>query len=193
MLRIRLMLDFLHDSRYTIFVGIMGFVYCKVLLRISRHYVLKRVDKKRMAEEGLVAIHERDVLASLDSSFIVKLSAFREDARDAFLLLEACAGGDLHDAFRHVRWWGDADASRFYLANVVEGLRHMHSRRCIWRDAKLDNVCLDASGFGKLIDMGCARMMDVICSRTLTTTPSRLSAIGASAGLASSAAAPDAV
>ena len=26
------------------------------------------------------------------------------------------------------------------------------------RDAKLDSVCLDAAGFGKLIDMGCAKM-----------------------------------
>ena len=46
---------------------------------------------------------------------------------------------------------------RFYAANVVEALAHVHSRGYAHRDLKPENLMIDAQGYIRIVDMGMAR------------------------------------
>ncbi|CAN0462119.1 unnamed protein product, partial [Ascophyllum nodosum] len=46
---------------------------------------------------------------------------------------------------------------RFYAANVVEALTHLHSRGYAHRDLKPENLMIDAQGYIRVVDMGMAR------------------------------------
>merc|ERR1719356_1856551 len=49
------------------------------------------------------------------------------------------------------------DLAKFYIGCVTMGLSHMHLKRVIYRDLKLENCLLDCSGYLKLTDMGIAK------------------------------------
>lgn len=38
------------------------------------------------------------------------------------------------------------DRSRFYIAEVILGLEHLHSKRIVYRDLKPENILLDDQG-----------------------------------------------
>jgi hypothetical protein len=46
---------------------------------------------------------------------------------------------------------------KFYSANIVEGLGHIHSKGIAYRDLKPENVMVDADGYLKIIDFGFAK------------------------------------
>jgi serine/threonine protein kinase len=48
--------------------------------------------------------------------------------------------------------------ARFYAAQVILGLEHVHSKNVIYRDMKLENVLLDHQGHCRLSDLGLAAM-----------------------------------
>ena len=49
------------------------------------------------------------------------------------------------------------DAARFYCAQLTLALGHLHARRILFLDLKLENVMLSAAGDATLVDFGFAR------------------------------------
>merc|ERR1719487_1454986 len=47
----------------------------------------------------------------------------------------------------------------FFSACICAGLDHIHSKRVIYRDLKMENVLIDDIGYGKLTDMGIAKLV----------------------------------
>merc|ERR1712203_718320 len=62
-------------------------------------------------------------------------------------------------------FFGHLDKARFYISCVTLALQHMHVKRVVYRDLKLENCLLDATGYLKLTDMGIAK---VVIGRTYT-------------------------
>lgn len=62
------------------------------------------------------------------------------------------AAGTLHDALNGGRLC--EDRVRFYVAEIVLALRHLHGMGLLYRDVKPSNVLLNRDGHIQLVDMG---------------------------------------
>lgn len=137
----------------------------RVLLLRDKHthkeYALKCMSKEHLRNEGqdTMVQNERGTMMLLDSDFIVRLYRSYEDSEFLYLMLEPALGGELFDVYTDHDLWGKVDHARFYAACVSLGLSHMHKKRVIWRDLKLENCLIDASGYVKLTDMGIAKVV----------------------------------
>jgi G protein-coupled receptor kinase len=91
---------------------------------------------------------EKQILQKINSRFIVSL-AYAYETKDALcLVLTIMNGGDLK--FHIYNMGGepgfDLDRSRFYAAEVTQGLEHLHLQGIVYRDLKPENILLDDHG-----------------------------------------------
>lgn len=119
--------------------------------------VLKKgtiLQKQKTTEYTLT---ERQVLERVrQSPFLVTLHyAFQTDAK-LHLILEYVNGGEM---FTHLnqRERFTEDEARLYIAEVTLALEHLHSLGIIYRDIKLENILLDATGHIVLTDFGLSK------------------------------------
>jgi serine/threonine protein kinase len=139
--------------------GAFGSVNACIKKNTGKLYACKCISKRRvMATDSVDSImSERNVLAVLDSDFVCSLKYSFQDNETLYLVMDLMMGGDLkfhlnkEEKFSEVR-------SRFYSAEVLLGLEHIHSKGVIYRDIKLENILLDAKGHCKVSDLGLAVM-----------------------------------
>jgi len=121
-------------------------------------FAMKILRKTHLLRRGQIerTKTERKVLSNVDHPFIMKLHfAFQTDDK-LYLVLDFCAGGELFfHLSRHRRF--PEKYTRFYSAELLLALGHLHSRGIIYRDLKPENVLLDAEGHVKLGDFGLAK------------------------------------
>lgn len=99
---------------------------------------------------------ERKVLSLVNHPFIMKLHyAFQSDDK-LYLVLDYCPGGELFFHLSRFRRFPERVA-RFYSAELLLAIGHLHKRGIIYRDLKPENVLLDAEGHIKLGDFGLAK------------------------------------
>jgi cGMP-dependent protein kinase 1 len=124
-------------------------------------YALKCLSKEHLQKENQTAMvkNERNVMRLMDSPFVIHLHSSYEDSKFIYFALEVASGGELFDVFGDNNLWGSMDHAKFFAACVSLGLAHIHSRRVIWRDLKLENCLLDHKGYLKLTDMGIAKIV----------------------------------
>lgn len=121
-------------------------------------FAMKRLRKTHLLKRGQIerTRTERLVLSMVDHPFIMKLHFAFQTEEMLFLILDYCAGGEL---FFHLcrekkfpeQW------TRFYSAELLLALGHLHSKGIIYRDLKPENVLLDSEGHVKLGDFGLAK------------------------------------
>ncbi|GAA5988702.1 hypothetical protein JCM10908_003682 [Rhodotorula pacifica] len=107
---------------------------------------------------------ERNTLAHVQHPFVVNLFCTFQDEANLYMLLEFVQGGEL---FSHLRRAGrfSADVARFYVANLVLVLDHLHQQDIIYRDLKPENLLIGADGHIKVTDFGFAKYVQ---DRTFT-------------------------
>lgn len=99
---------------------------------------------------------ERKVLSIVDHPFIMKLHFAFQTEDKLYLVLDYCAGGELFfHLSRHKRF--SEGWTRFYAAELLLALGHLHSKGIIYRDLKPENILLDSRGHLKLGDFGLAK------------------------------------
>ena len=124
-----------------------GGLYAMKILR--KTYLVKRRQIERTKTE-------RKVLALVDHPFIMKLHfAFQSDDK-LYLVLDYCPGGELFFHLSRYRRFPERVA-KFYAAELLLALGHLHKKGIIYRDLKPENVLLDADGHVKLGDFGLAK------------------------------------
>jgi len=132
----------------------------KVMHRSSgRIYALKVIDKQHILEHDLGAQLLQEVQTQLKVKHpnLLRCHDYFEDEGSVFLVLEFATGGDLHRHLKRKGPMSEPDAA-YVLAQVAEGVRHLHSLGIIHRDLKSENILLDFNLTVKVADFGwCAQ------------------------------------
>uniref|UniRef100_A0A1B6C906 G protein-coupled receptor kinase n=1 Tax=Clastoptera arizonana TaxID=38151 RepID=A0A1B6C906_9HEMI len=126
----------------------------------GKMYACKKLEKKRIKKrkgEAMVLI-EKQILQKINSKFVVSL-AYAYETKDALcLVLTIMNGGDLK--FHIYNMGGDPgfdiSRARFYAAEVLCGLEHLHYQGLVYRDCKPENILLDDAGHVRISDLGLA-------------------------------------
>jgi len=141
--------------------GGFGEVYGCRKADTGKMYAMKCLDKKRikMKQGETLALNERIMLSLVstghDCPFIVCMTyAFHTPDKLCFIL-DLMNGGDLH---YHLSQHGvfNENEMKFYAAEVILGLEHMHRRFIVYRDLKPANILLDECGHVRISDLGLA-------------------------------------
>lgn len=141
--------------------GGFGEVYGCRKADTGKMYAMKCLDKKRikMKQGETLALNERIMLSLVstghDCPFIVCMTyAFHTQDKLCFIL-DLMNGGDLH---YHLSQHGvfNENEMKFYAAEVILGLEHMHRRYIVYRDLKPANILLDEHGHVRISDLGLA-------------------------------------
>eukprot|EP01017_Pseudomicrothorax_dubius_P044953 TRINITY_DN7684_c0_g1_i1.p1 TRINITY_DN7684_c0_g1~~TRINITY_DN7684_c0_g1_i1.p1 ORF type:complete len:355 (-),score=99.46 TRINITY_DN7684_c0_g1_i1:114-1178(-) len=125
----------------------------------NKIYALKMV-KKEVVEKRKQTPYiqtERNVLVGCDHPFIIKLAFAFQNERKLFFALEYCPGGELFYLLQRRKTFTE-DQAKFYAAQIVLAIEHLHERNVIYRDLKPENVILDAQGYIRITDFGLAKM-----------------------------------
>ena len=137
--------------------------YAKVFLvkkkktgQIFAMKVLKKEKIEKEKQEGQVII-ERKILYELDHPFIIHFHGSFQNEKKVYFILEYCPGGELYLLLQKKERFSE-DRTRFYSAQMVLALEHLHSKNIIYRDLKPENVLIDAQGYVRVADFGLGKV-----------------------------------
>ncbi|KAL9322926.1 hypothetical protein ACSQ67_010979 [Phaseolus vulgaris] len=150
--------------------GAMGTVF--LVQHNSHHVALKVVDKSASLHDGARRAHwEITVLSRLSHPFLPTLLGSFESNNLMGWAVPYCPGGDLnHLRYRQTDHVFSPAVVRFYLAEILCALHHLHSMHIAYRDLKPENVLIQQSGHVTLTDFDLSRTL----SPTKTnTSPSK--------------------
>ncbi|KAG8376182.1 hypothetical protein BUALT_Bualt09G0036600 [Buddleja alternifolia] len=124
-------------------------------------YAMKKLKKSDMLQKGQVehVKAERNLLAEVASTYIVKLYCSFQDAEYLYLVMEYLPGGDLMTLLIREETLTESVA-RFYIAQTVLAIESIHKHNYVHRDIKPDNLLLDKKGHMKLSDFGLCKPLD---------------------------------
>ena len=127
----------------------------------QRIYAMKVLSKKVIVQKKEIqhTIGERNILvrtATTESPFIVGLKFSFQTAADLYLVTDYMSGGEL---FWHLQKEGRfvEERAKFYIAELILALRHLHQHDIVYRDLKPENILLDANGHIALCDFGLSK------------------------------------
>ena len=120
-------------------------------------YAMKAINKKLVKVKAALdnVLEERNVLTCTTSPFVTNLKYALQDDDSLYLIMDLMLGGDLKFHLINAGRFTEKRA-RFYAAQVLLGLEHIHRMSIIYRDMKLENVLLDERGHCKISDLGLA-------------------------------------
>ncbi|KAH9065128.1 kinase-like domain-containing protein [Lactarius deliciosus] len=142
----------------TLGAGAHATVYLVREKHTSHLYALKAVDKYTASGRKVssrMVLNEQATLTELNGNdFVLPLHACFHDTESFYLVTEYLPGGDLQhlQALKEL----DTEAIRFYMAELLLAIEHVHEHHIIHRDLKPENVFIDTDGHIVLGDFGIA-------------------------------------
>ena len=140
--------------------GAFGSVYLSKKRSTGDYFAIKVLRKGDMVAKNQVTNvkAERAIMMwNEESDFVAKLYWTFASKDYLFLVMEYLNGGDCASLVKVLGGLPE-DWAKKYLAEVVLGIEHLHSRGIVHRDLKPDNLLIDQKGHLKLTDFGLSRM-----------------------------------
>ena len=138
--------------------GGFGSVHQVVFKSTNEIMAMKTLKKKHLIDSNSVenTMAENIILRKIRHPFIVRLHyAFQSESK-LHLVMDFVNGGHLLHHMHKESIFSESQA-KFYIAQVVLALEHLHSLNIIHRDLKPENVLLDSTGHTVLTDFGFAK------------------------------------
>ncbi|XP_029888104.1 inactive serine/threonine-protein kinase PLK5-like [Aquila chrysaetos chrysaetos] len=138
--------------------GTFGRCYQLTEVGSGRVYAAKVIPRVRLATVGIGERVEREqeLHGRLRHRHIVRLHGHFADSSHVYLLLEYCSRRSLADILR-ARGRLTEPEVRYYLRQIISGLRYLHGQGIIHRDLKLSNFLVTEKMQVKIGDLGLAR------------------------------------
>ncbi|KAH5746204.1 hypothetical protein HBI18_001860 [Parastagonospora nodorum] len=140
--------------------GAFGSVYLAKKKSTGEYYAIKVLKKADMVAKNQVTNVKAERAIMMwqgESDFVAKLYWTFSSKDYLYLVMEYLNGGDCASLIKVLGALPE-DWAKKYLAEVVLGVEHLHSRGIVHRDLKPDNLLIDPKGHLKLTDFGLSRM-----------------------------------
>ncbi|KAL7719440.1 non-specific serine/threonine protein kinase [Entamoeba marina] len=138
--------------------GTYGKVMLVKKIDTEKIYAMKILDKRSVIETNEIehTMAEREVLGSIDNPFIVQMHYSFQSENKLYFVMDFVNGGELFYHLQNERRFSIA-RSKFYSAEILIALEHLHQHGVIYRDLKPENVLLTAEGHICLTDFGLSK------------------------------------
>jgi serine/threonine protein kinase len=148
------------DIKKVLGEGSFGKVYEAVHKPTGKSYAMKAVSKRRIKENELVAYirAERDIMTNIDHPFLMSLRCAYQTRTHLFMIMDHMEGGELFGLLEQQGTFTEEE-TRFYVAELILALQHLHGLQVVHRDIKPENVLLGADGYICLMDFGFAKKL----------------------------------
>ncbi|KAK4127056.1 hypothetical protein N657DRAFT_677743 [Parathielavia appendiculata] len=140
--------------------GAFGSVYLSKKKSTGEYFAIKVLKKADMVAKNQVTNVKAERAIMMwqgESDFVAKLYWTFSSKDYLYLVMEYLNGGDCASLIKVLGGLPE-DWVKKYLAEVVLGVEHLHSRGIVHRDLKPDNLLIDQKGHLKLTDFGLSRM-----------------------------------
>jgi serine/threonine-protein kinase RIM15 len=140
--------------------GAFGSVYLSKKKTTGEYFAIKVLKKADMVAKNQVTNVKAERAIMMwqgESDFVAKLYWTFSSKDYLYLVMEYLNGGDCASLVKILGGLPE-DWAKKYIAEVVLGVEHLHSRGIVHRDLKPDNLLIDQMGHLKLTDFGLSRM-----------------------------------
>lgn len=140
--------------------GAFGSVYLSKKKLTGEYFAIKVLRKADMVAKNQVTNVKAERAIMMwqgESDFVAKLYWTFSSKDYLYLVMEYLNGGDCASLIKILGGLPE-EWSKKYLAEVILGVEHLHSRGIVHRDLKPDNLLIDSKGHLKLTDFGLSRM-----------------------------------
>uniref|UniRef100_A0A8C9X3V6 Serine/threonine-protein kinase PLK n=1 Tax=Sander lucioperca TaxID=283035 RepID=A0A8C9X3V6_SANLU len=160
-------------------LGKGGFARCYEMTDLSSNkmYAVKVIPQSRVSKP-----HQRDKITNeielhktLHHKHVVKFSHHFEDQENIYIFLELCSRKSLAHIWKARHTLTEPEV-RYYLKQIISGLKYLHSRGILHRDLKLGNFFVNENMELRLGDFGLAAKLETVEQRkkTICGTPNYL-------------------
>jgi len=118
-------------------------------------YAMKVLDKKHILEHNEVehTLAEKNILQRINHPFLVNLNYSFQTEDKLYFILDYVNGGELFFHLQKEKKFSE-DRVRFYSAEILLALEHLHCNGIIYRDLKPENILITSDGHICLTDFG---------------------------------------
>uniref|UniRef100_A0A6Q2ZME8 Serine/threonine-protein kinase PLK n=1 Tax=Esox lucius TaxID=8010 RepID=A0A6Q2ZME8_ESOLU len=160
-------------------LGKGGFARCYEMTDLANNkmYAVKVIPQSRVSKP-----HQRDKITNeielhktLHHKHVVKFSHHFEDQDNIYIFLELCSRKSLAHIWKARHTLTDPEV-RYYLRQIISGLKYLHNRGILHRDLKLGNFFVNDNMELRLGDFGLAAKLETVEQRkkTICGTPNYL-------------------
>jgi CRP-like cAMP-binding protein/serine/threonine protein kinase len=148
----------------------------------EEYFALKRIPKMEIGELAFDCIFNmknfqselgggfdqvKGVEVEATVPYFTKLFATFSDASNFYTLSEVNLGGDLHNVYYHTNFLPktaiggvSGTVAAFYVSSMLAALNHMHGKNIIYRNMRMENICISEHGGIKLTDFSFCKKLD---------------------------------
>jgi serine/threonine protein kinase len=156
--------------------GTFGKVFLAKLLTTGEEYAIKVIRKDMLLEYDQIesTLLEKEILFSADHPFLLGMDfLFQTDTR-LYFVMPFVRGGELYKILMQEKRFPEP-VVKFYIAQIVMAIGHLHSKGIMHRDLKLENILVSENGYLRIIDYGLAKLSsETSLAQTYCGTPEYL-------------------
>jgi serine/threonine protein kinase len=147
-------------SKYNLIqkIGEGGFSDVFLVEKSSKHYALKRIDRKLYHANLNELYLERElrIHQTCQHKNILSIEDILFEKDHVNLISEYCSNGDLFEYIFHQGILSEKESINFFI-QILDGLEYLHSRNIVHCDLKTENIFIDKNKILKIGDFGVCR------------------------------------